>query len=383
MKENLVIVGNGLDLSCGLESTYTHFFENRILKDVEEQLEHFIEYDDSRVSHKSINFGENEIRPSYEVSDSDYDKIKGANLTFWDFLFYFTYGNTSGKEWHNIEKNILNILIKLDLTKVYSNMGKAKEHGFVTLGGDPEKKKIVRALKRSSILSYYVLPAERYNKKKNMDEFLFSELLLFEREFTEFLKNKLSENKQYARSISTKLKVILGKDIVNSNNFSILSFNYTIPKIFQGHITNVHGRLDRDNIIFGIDQKDVEATSPVFKYTKTFRKLVQSKSKDDLIYMDNKNELKNIYFYGHSLSRLDYSYFQSIFDYYDIYQSEVSLVFCCSVYGGRTSSEIISEHANLVGALLEEYGVTMSNKNHGKNLMHKLLLEGRLTIKEI
>lgn len=383
MKENLVIVGNGLDLSCGLESTYTHFFENRILKDVEKQLEHFIEYDDSRVSHKSINFGENEIRPSYEVSDSDYDKIKGANLTFWDFLFYFTYGNTSGKEWHNIEKNILNILIKLDLTKVYSNMGKAKEHGFVTLGGDPEKKKIVRALKRSSILSYYVLPAERYNKKKNMDEFLFSELLLFEREFTEFLKNKLSENKQYARSISTKLKVILGKDIVNSNNFSILSFNYTIPKIFQGHITNVHGRLDRDNIIFGIDQKDVEATSPVFKYTKTFRKLVQSKSKDDLIYMDNKNELKNIYFYGHSLSRLDYSYFQSIFDYYDIYQSEVSLVFCCSVYGGRTSSEIISEHANLVGALLEEYGVTMSNKNHGKNLMHKLLLEGRLTIKEI
>lgn len=378
-----MIVGNGLDLSRGLESTYTHFFENRILKDVEKQLEHFIEYDDSRVSHKSINFGENEIRPSYEVSDSDYDKIKGANLTFWDFLFYFTYGNTSGKEWHNIEKNILNILIKLDLTKVYSNMGKAKEHGFVTLGGDPEKKKIVRALKRSSILSYYVLPAERYNKKKNMDEFLFSELLLFEREFTEFLKNKLSENKQYARSISTKLKVILGKDIVNSNNFSILSFNYTIPKIFQGHITNVHGRLDRDNIIFGIDQKDVEATSPVFKYTKTFRKLVQSKSKDDLIYIDNKNELKNIYFYGHSLSRLDYSYFQSIFDYYDIYQSEVSLIFCCSVYGGRTSSEIISEHANLVGALLEQYGLTMNNQNHGKNLMHKLLLEGRLTIREI
>lgn len=383
VKENLLIVGNGLDLSCKLESTYGHFFENRISKDVEEQLKHFIEHDDRRSNHKSINFGENQIRSSNIVRDSDYQKIKGANLTFWDFLFYFTYGNTSEKEWHNIEENILNILTKLDLTNAYSNMGKATELGFGIIDGDSKKKKIEKALRKSSILAYYVLPAERYEEKKNMDEFLLDELFLFEREFSKFLNDKLTENKKYQRAIGTQLKKIVDKDTAERENFSVLSFNYTVPNRFKDIITNVHGRLDKDNIIFGIDQNDIEATSPVFKYTKTFRKLVQPKSNDNLIYIDNKNELKNIYFYGHSLSQLDYSYFQSIFDYYDIYQSEISLVFCCSVYGERTSSEILSEHAYLVSRLLEQYGLTMNNQNHGKNLMHKLLLEGRLTIKEI
>nr|WP_245329641.1 AbiH family protein [Enterococcus alcedinis] len=384
VKENLVIVGNGLDLSCGLESTYTHFFDARISKSIEKQLEHFKRYGNGRnFNHRSIIFKGDRAFREYEIPFSEYNEIKEGNLTFWDFLFYYVYGNTSEKEWHNIEQNILNIITKLDLTKKYSDLGRSKEVGFAVIGGDHKKRNIESALKLSSVMAYYVLPADRYCEKKNMDEFLLSELFLFEKDFADFLKNKLSQNKKYQRRIGTQLKKIVGKDIAESENFSVLSFNYTIPNRFKNIITNVHGRLDRDNIIFGIDQNDIKATSSVFKYTKTFRKLVQSKSKDDLIYIDNKNELKNIYFYGHSLSKLDYSYFQSIFDYYEIYQSEVSLVFCCSVYGERTSSEILSEHANLVGALLEQYGLTMNNQNHGKNLMHKLLLEGRLTIKEI
>lgn len=35
-----------------------------------------------------------------------------------------------------------------------------------------------------------------------------------------------------------------------------------------------------------------------------------------------------------------------------------------------------------VTRLMSQYGETMSNKDHGRNLMHKLLLEGRLTIKK-
>ena len=36
-----------------------------------------------------------------------------------------------------------------------------------------------------------------------------------------------------------------------------------------------------------------------------------------------------------------------------------------------------------VTALLSAYGETMDNKDHGKNLIHKLILEGRLAIVEI
>ena len=33
--------------------------------------------------------------------------------------------------------------------------------------------------------------------------------------------------------------------------------------------------------------------------------------------------------------------------------------------------------------LLSSYGTTLDNKDHGKNLVHKLLLEGRLIIRRI
>ena len=33
--------------------------------------------------------------------------------------------------------------------------------------------------------------------------------------------------------------------------------------------------------------------------------------------------------------------------------------------------------------LLDAYGRTLDNKDHGNNLIHKLLIEGRLAVKEL
>ena len=38
---------------------------------------------------------------------------------------------------------------------------------------------------------------------------------------------------------------------------------------------------------------------------------------------------------------------------------------------------------NKVINLLTAYGATLENRDHGKNLIHKLLLEGRLSVQEI
>jgi len=38
---------------------------------------------------------------------------------------------------------------------------------------------------------------------------------------------------------------------------------------------------------------------------------------------------------------------------------------------------------NKVISLLTAYGATLENTDHGKNLIHKLLLEGRLSVEEI
>ena len=38
---------------------------------------------------------------------------------------------------------------------------------------------------------------------------------------------------------------------------------------------------------------------------------------------------------------------------------------------------------DLDSLLLDAYGRTLDNKDHGNNLIHKLLIEGRLAVKEL
>ena len=87
------------------------------------------------------------------------------------------------------------------------------------------------------------------------------------------------------------------------------------------------------------------------------------------------NQLIEIKFYGHSLNEADYSYFQSIFDYYNLYENtNVSLIFYYSKGFEQTDK---------VYQLINTYAKTLSNKDQGNNLTHKLLLENRLKIVEI
>lgn len=95
-----------------------------------------------------------------------------------------------------------------------------------------------------------------------------------------------------------------------------------------------------------------------------------------------------IKFYGHSLASSDYSYFQAILDEIDLYKSNVRLIFLYRPWikdDGERISEIEARDGmcHKVSQLLTTYGSTMENKDHGKNLMHKLLLEGRLSVRQI
>ena len=84
----------------------------------------------------------------------------------------------------------------------------------------------------------------------------------------------------------------------------------------------------------------------------------------------------DINFFGHSLAESDYSYFQTIFDFYNIYDSEIKLNFFynenCDHDGNRQKK--------CVSYLMEYYGKSLENKEKGKNLVNKMLLENRLRI---
>ena len=99
------------------------------------------------------------------------------------------------------------------------------------------------------------------------------------------------------------------------------------------------------------------------------------------IQLPSPNETEEIIIYGHSLSKADYSYFHSIFDYYNIYGSNIKLKFKYSTHGDTYICK--SKHVQKMMELIKKYGEKMTDTARGGNLVHKLLLENRLSIEEV
>lgn len=115
-------------------------------------------------------------------------------------------------------------------------------------------------------------------------------------------------------------------------------------------------------------------------FSKTYRTLFTIDVTEKIFPVCDSNNPLVIRFFGHSLNEADYSYFQSIFDYYGIYDNaNVSLQFFYSLY----KPEVKDNMTDNVYKLVNQYGATLNNKDQGKNLMHKLILEKRINISEI
>lgn len=184
---------------------------------------------------------------------------------------------------------------------------------------------------------------------------------------------------------------------------SILDFNYTNPLDKREDeseqdenkplVFNVHGKVVDRNIIFGIDGTGVDTHIPFYreivKFTKTYRLMKLSSDPHPQLVQPyvagtDLHGPEYIKFFGHSLGEADYSYFQAIFDEVDLYESQTHLIFYYNAKrrndangSGKSADEEMFEKVN---HLISRYGETLENKDHGKNLLHKLLLEGRLSV---
>ncbi|WP_295345962.1 AbiH family protein [uncultured Streptococcus sp.] len=165
----------------------------------------------------------------------------------------------------------------------------------------------------------------------------------------------------------------------------ILSFNYTNPFEYEisnsSYIRNIHGDLDSNNLIFGIDYDKLSShfnQQPII-FSKSYRILENNRPSN----FEISPKIKIIKFYGHGLGAADYSYFQSIFDTVDLYHGTTKLIFFWSTFKGADKDFLYKEQVKKVVNLIEVYGSTFTNKNHGRNLLTKLQLENRLIIKEI
>ncbi|MBR3312864.1 MAG: hypothetical protein IKG18_01860 [Atopobiaceae bacterium] len=373
----LIVVGNGFDLACSLKSLYADFFGDRInkAKDVDARTE---------AEWKRI--------------------VDDEKLTAWDFMLAFE----EGPDWCNIEKAIGGwVLQQKDKTAgkplVERLLDSLKRLPFsddaMNMTGDYASAKTDRA-------EWSLLNTSRYiwhkagEEAQGMDKsqllgFLRLELGIVEDLFKAYLDGAANSNSDYCGNANTLMtQLITGQrlgGISGTKDVSVISFNYTRPFRAPGYvlteddIINIHGNVDGE-IIFGIDGKECMEDLDALPFTKTYRIASMGVGMPRQLYVtaigvDGEHRTSSIKFFGHSLGEADYSYFQAIFDGVDLYGGSTKLIFYYRPWPGKNEEELRSKMVMDVSKLLTTYGKTLDNKDHGKNLMHKLLLEGRLEVR--
>lgn len=395
----LLVLGNGFDLQCGLKSTFEDFEKKRI---------EIIETTDEKPSQRLLarNFhrvGRDGEPKTGHVSDILY---KDKGLTLWD-LILCDYSRT--QTWYDIEECIRSWVID-----------RVKPDGTITARNDtitdPQDPFIeVAAFWNFDVthaIATYATDEYRWNGTgKHLLRILLSELRKYETAFAQYLEKQTQRNHAYTANAVHALETLtfdqfnLDPDQPEQSyrrselwrkSTNILDFNYTSPLPQDKEcplVFNVHGKSEQGNIIFGIDGTGIDTHLPLYrevvKFTKTYRLMKLSSNPHPSLVQPyiagaDSQETRYIKFFGHSLGQADYAYFQAIFDAVDLYESQTHLIFYYNANRpndtNMTENHAAEEMFEKVNHLISKYGETLDNKDHGKNLLHKLLLEGRLSV---
>ncbi len=360
----LLIIGNGFDLECGLRSRFIDFFSSRI-----------------KTSQRDFTVDDNDVASTPE-------ELVSAFPTIWDLILR----DKQDANWFDIEKTIEMWVsgITPEITKIpnWCNLQHRRDY--------PTNKTQVNI---GSYCKGRLSKFDEYISEDRVLALLVDDLHLLEKQFASYLREQTytskpvgEQNANYHQTACGNLQTLLSESLPSDPeqllSYSVLSFNYTGPFAISSNgigqrvaYTNIHGLCrEGEEIIFGIDGKENLVYEIARPFTKTYRLLsLGGPNARDVVRSDT----RCIKLYGHSLSDADYSYFQAIFDAVHLYSSDVSLVFFYRCFDEKDPLIHRSEMMNKVVSLLTAYGATLENRDHGKNLIHKLLLEGRLSVQEI
>ena len=410
-EHQLIIIGNGFDLSCGLPSGFLSFFNPRLEK---------LKMLDGSTSGELVG------------------RCRDLGLTAWDMLLATIRKRLEGADlgnWCDVESDISMVVLDagwddagidpaftLPSAHVLSDClqwlgadGKTKrmiidyEPGMSEVDENSEYDFLLTSqgldLASGALCDGDVAAIAEYLKAAyNQGEWtiegvlalLLAELNELEKQFSDYLTDALRNHPGYYPESASLLKTLVEydnrKSTLGGASSTVLNFNYTTPgkcECSSGReldLLNVHGKLGGD-IVFGIDGAGCMDESSAVMFTKTYRLLgfQRAAASRPVAYGEARLDgglcpvTAAIKVYGYSLSNADYSYFQSIFDIVNLYGSSVKLYFFYSNYCDTARGNMFHR----VTTLLSAYGETMDNKDYGKNLIHKLILEGRLAIVEI
>lgn len=382
--KRLLIIGNGFDLHCGLKSTFENFISKKYGE--EDTAENPLWLID-QINEKFKNTGGMAIS-YYTDIQANIPSLAFENIWV-EWLTLLRCYQKSTENWADVESQMTNLLTNKTVEK-----GLNEDDSIYNGDMRNEPKEVYRFL----FLMKGVLGG------KNPIEGLRCELTKFETSMMGYLRQQTYENKNYFEGVESLLSKLtkLGIDERNNTNnalpepYNLLNFNYTnISNALQnGDIgldsglypiaqRNIHGTTEEQAVI-GIDSTNVPVNSPAVSFTKTYRLL----EKQEIGYAGNvdvilSQQINTIVFYGHSLSNNDFAYFQSIFDFYHLYDSKIVLIFAYSIYNENKKTEIKENLYHNIQELLDRYGRSLGNDTHGRNLMHKLIIENRLLLKDV
>ena len=416
---NIFILGNGFDLNLGLKSSIYDFIVAKFFKNKREYFnEMFKRYEKnehdpiflflSLVFHdkKFINhdeflqkFHENYFIFAYIwVNFGNFIKNKCQNFDNWtwsnaeSFLKEIVKVRRIFADYNYGGQVELNSSLKNSINHWRDNSSQNVSCFNVTINGYDE---IINLL------------GKLLNSQNKFLSFLDEAVTFFEKDFNDYLIKIIDEKDSNNEIFNYKLQKYLAclfyhfSSLSQSKTFYCLSFNYTKPdhveideiikQKYPGlHLNifchNIHGSIKKDcnsespPIIFGID--DSENISGSTEFIKSY-KIAKLRSKigpnNYMVLPACECDILNIYFYGHSLSKNDYSYFQAIFDKFNLYSNKVILHF---VYPCDPNSMNSSNYCNFedIYNLIHMYGKSLDNEAKGNNLFSKLLLEDRLKI---
>ena len=374
----LLILGNGFDLQSGLRTDYISFFNKRYNKEIYKDLKKSIRMVDYK--HFSANQSENDSDSNvFTTTDllNRYKNVLFYEISIWDFIFISEDILSKNPGWYNIENLIFDYVSNNKLTYAAIN---GVEKNIRNNSFHKEDK--------LSIMLYIIFKELKITfTPMRFNEWLLEQLKMIEIAFKDYVIEEVRvKNEIYYNRTKRFYEFFVRVKDFDNKPLSLLNFNYTSPIGFENKLssrTNIHGSINGEEIIFGIDEKNSEHNSWIspdetkYLFTKTAR-VIHSIDSDDSFLL-NKNNDRNILIYGHSLNVQDYSYFQSVFDVYNISEGNVIIYICWSNYDKKR--KIRSNTVNNAIRLLKYYGDSLKN-DKGKNLLHRLLLEKRLRIVE-
>lgn len=350
----IIIIGNGYDLNLKLKSGFGDFYTTYF---------------------------------KTKESKWDYEKIRN---NIWSLLLYFKYIDSSSDglikfekdspKWMDVEGFVCEILNHNRIPSVINDSLQDKEFdlqpfGVIGCGSFESQLSEIRSLAQMKKKDFGVT---------SVYELFFNDLQLFESYFMNYLDSLNMPD--YA----VKSDLLMGKITNDFQNTYVISFNYTkLPKGLKG-TNQVHGNIEERNIIIGVDKSTIKnGNINKMRFSKSWRQLSGVINNSML---PPKTDVTEIVVFGHSLGDQDYSYFHSLFNFYDLYSSNVKLTFLYADYHFDPKTKVPDiikneEHrinyVDSIYKLLNNYVEKSLGQKEADSFVTKIQLEGRLLVEEI